>query len=132
MTREFGGGLWDWLPPEVVARLVTQKVVMPPQQTSCTIPSAVRQASPQFMMGNLTAYGPEANFVYPPRPANPREPWNQEWTARVRYRSTTGVMIGGPDMGAAMRGEDEREEPKPKKCKGVGGMLGGMLSGRGC
>lgn len=132
MTREFGGGLWDWLPPEVVGRLVTQKVVMPPQQTSCTIPSAVRQASPQFMMGNLTAYGPEANFVYPPRPANPREPWNQEWTARVRYRSTTGVMIGGPDMGAAMRGEDEREEPKPKKCKGVGGMLGGMLSGRGC
>jgi hypothetical protein len=132
MTREFGGGLWDWLPPEVVARLVTQKVVMPPQQTSCIIPSAVRQASPQFMMGNLTAYGPEANFVYPQRPANPREAWNQEWTARVRYRSTTGMMIGGPDMGAAMRGEDEREEPRPKKCKGVGGMLGGMLSGRGC
>lgn len=132
MSREFGGGLWDWLPPETVARLVTQKVVMPPQQTSCVIPSAVRQASPQFMMGNLTAYGPEANFVYPPRPANPREAWNQEWTARVRYRSTTGVMIGGPDMGAAMQGEEQPEERKPKKCKGVGGMLGGILSGRGC
>src|SRR3546814_20481604 len=37
-AREFGGGLWDWLPPSMVARLVTQKVVMPPAPTSCPIP----------------------------------------------------------------------------------------------
>jgi hypothetical protein len=132
-SREFGGGLTDWLPPATVARLVTRKVVMPPSQTSCTIPAEVKRAAPNFMMGSIYAYGPEANFVYPPRPANPRIPWNQEWAAKVRYRAWTMMMIGGPDMGAAMQGDDrEPEQPRPKKCKGVGGLLGGMLTGRGC
>lgn len=146
VAKEFGGGLWDWLPPETVRKLIASKVVMPPTQTSCTVPAEVRQAAPEFMMGNLFAYGPEANFVYPPRPANPRTPWNQEWTARVRYRSNTSFLVGGPDL-SGLGGDESAsaesgtaEQPK-KKCKkrgglgglgGLGGMIGGALGGGKC
>lgn len=139
-AREFGGGLWDWLPPATVRRLVADKVVLPPAQTSCTIPAEVRAAAPQFLMSNLYAYGPEANFAYPPRPANPATPWKPEWTTRVRYRSMTSFMIGGPDMGnmggAAAQGSSDQPQPR-KKCKkgglgGLGGMLGSVLGGGDC
>jgi hypothetical protein len=123
-AREFGGGLWDWLPPETVRRLIGEKVVLPPTQTSCTIPSAVKAAAPDFMMGNLYAYGPEANFAYPPRPANPATPWNPDWTARVRYRSHTMWLLSGPMMGA-----QEGEAPKQQNCKPS--ILGAVL-GKGC
>lgn len=143
-TREFGGGLWDWLSPETVRRLITDKVVMPPSQTSCVIPAEVKAASGDFLMGTLYAYGPEANFAYPPRPADPKIAWNPEWTTRVRYRSNTMWMIGGPDMGGmGMMGGDEDEDdgdrqarPRPqpkKKCKGgIGGLLSGAITGQGC
>ncbi|MBB5685215.1 hypothetical protein [Sphingobium boeckii] len=130
-ARDFGGGLWDWLPPETVRRLITEKVVMPPTQTSCTIPAEVKAASPGFLMGNLYAYGPEAHFAYPPRPANAAAAWKPEWTTRVRFRSNTSWLIGGPDMGAAMSGDDGAK-PKGKKCKGgLGGILSGAI-GAGC
>src|SRR3546814_11452560 len=29
-SREFGGGLWDWMPPATVANLVTQEIVLAP------------------------------------------------------------------------------------------------------
>ena len=67
-AREFGGGLWDWLSPETVRRLISEKVVMPPSQTTCTVPAEVKAAAPDFMFGNLIAYGPEANFALSPAP----------------------------------------------------------------
>ena len=131
-ARDFGGGLWDWLPPETVRRLITEKVVMPPTQTSCTIPAEVKAASPGFLMGNLYAYGPEANFAYPPRPANAAAAWKPEWTTRVRFRSNTSWLIGGPDMSGAMGSDGDESKPKGKKCKGgLGGILSGAI-GAGC
>jgi hypothetical protein len=47
------------------------------------------------------------------------------WTARVRHRSSTSFMIGGPDMGN-MGGADKPGD-KPKCKKGLGGLLGGAL-----
>ena len=139
--QEIGGGLSDWLAPATVERLIGQHIVMPPSQTSCTVPAEVKQAAGQFMMLQLHAYGPEANFAYPPRPANPRTPWNLEWTAKVRYKSTTGLMLGMPGM-AAMSGDADDESsnadrPADKqsrhKCKphGLGGLLKAGL-GAGC
>jgi hypothetical protein len=133
--QEFGAGLWDWLSPETVARLIGQKVVMPPSQSNCSIPAEVKTAAGGFMMASLYAYGPERNFAYPPRPANPRLPWNPDWTAKVRYRAMTSLMLGMPGMdGAGMGSEDEgddgegeggRPQPKPKRCKpGLGSILG--------
>ena len=123
-AREFGGGLWDWLPPSVVANLVTKKIVMPPAQTSCQIPAEVKKASGEMLIGNLNAFGPEANFSYPPKPAGGAA-WNIDWTAKVRFRSHTMLMIGADfgGMGGRAAGEDAAaEQPNKKKCKGPFGI----------
>lgn len=123
-TREFGGGLWDWLPPATVAKLITQKIVMPPTQTACQIPAEVKKASGEMMIGNLNAFGPEANFSYPPKPAG-NAVWNIDWTAKVRFRSHSMLMIGADfgGMGGAMSGGAAPAEPQQKKkCKGPLGI----------
>ncbi len=132
-SRQFGGALWDWIAPAQVAKLIQQQVVMPPSQTSCTVPAEVTAAGGDFALGNLYAYGPEANFAYPPRPTNAKTPWKPEWTARVRYRSNSTWLLNGPDMDAMMRGGEEAEQPRrKKKCKGgLGGLLG-AVTGDGC
>jgi hypothetical protein len=135
-TQAFGGPLWDWLPPAAVQQLIARKVVMPPSQTSCTVPAEVKQAASQVMMGNLYAYGPEADFVYPPRPADPKAVWKPGWIARVRYRSDTQWMLNAPAMGAMSEGarkDGQGTEPgnpqRKKNCRpGLGG-LGGALAG---
>ncbi|BBD00125.1 MULTISPECIES: hypothetical protein [Sphingobium] len=141
-TQAFGGPVWDWMSPAAVQKMIAQKIVMPPSQTSCTVPAAVTQAGGEMLMGSLYAYGPEANFAYPPRPADPKIAWKPEWIARVRYRANTMWMLNGPDMGAMMsdsgsdEGEDtparQQQQKKKKKCGGgLGGMLGSAM-GVGC
>lgn len=128
-SKEFGGGLQSYIAPATVTRLIGQKIVMPPSQTSCMIPAEVKAAAGQMLITTLTAYGPEANFVYPPKPDDPKIPWKVEWTAKVRYKSET-MAIAGLDMGAMMSGADASEDSAPpdkKKCKkkgGFGGLLG--------
>jgi hypothetical protein len=121
-SRDFFGGLTDWISPAEVTRLINRKAVLPPAITQCTIPAEVRRDAPDFLMGNLFAYGPEENFAYPPKPADAKARWDLVWTARVRHRSTTSFLVGGPDMGAAAE-----QEEKPKCKKGLGGLLGGAL-----
>jgi hypothetical protein len=91
--------LMDWLPPAEVKRLIGSRAVMPPSQTECVVPSAVVKAVPVGML-QMIAYGDEANFAYPPKPANPKTPWNPEWTAKVRFKSTTSAMLGAPGLGS--------------------------------
>src|SRR3546814_1591773 len=110
-AREFGGGLWDWLPPATVANLVTKKIVMPPAQTSCQIPAEVRQASGEMMIGNLNAFGPEASFSYPPKPAG-NAAWNIDWTAKARFRSHTMLMIGADFGGMGGRAGGDRKSTR--------------------
>lgn len=120
-AREFGGGLWDWLPPATVSRLVGDGVILSPTTTRCTIPAEVKAASPGFMMGNMVAYGPQADFAYPPRPAT--GPWKPEWTTRVRFRSNSTFFVGGPP---GMPGADDAGDgQRPKKCRG--GLLGAAM-----
>lgn len=137
-TQEFGGGLWSWLSPSIVARLIGQKIVMPPSQTSCVVPAEVKRAAGEMMMGFVYAYGPEANFAFPERPRDPKIAWKPKWTAKVRYRSMATFMPGMPSMSDMLSGRggeeagDQPQEP-PKKCKPKG--LGGMLkkaAGVGC
>ena len=125
-SKEVGGGLWDWLPPSVVANLITRKIVMPPSQTSCQIPAEVKKASGEMMLGNLNAFGPEAHFSYPPKPAG-NVPWNIDWTAKVRFRSYTMLMVGADFGGMSGGGSDGASTPagepeKKKKCKGPLGI----------
>ena len=129
--QEFFGGLTEWLAPSVVQRLIGERVVMPPTQTQCQIPAEVKTAGGAMMMLSMYAYGPEASFAFPPRPANPKLAWNPEWTARVRYRSVSNKFVGMPGMDEAASGDDGRQRPA-KKCKGgFGGLLSGAL-GAGC
>lgn len=118
--KEFGAGLTEWIAPSVVANLVNRRVVLPPSQTSCQIPAEVKGAGGGFMMTQLYAYGPERNFAYPERPANPRVAWRPDWTARVRYRANTALLLGMPGMGGATGDEPPRKKCKPKI--GLGGL----------
>ncbi|MEO7248165.1 MAG: hypothetical protein ABIW31_06885 [Novosphingobium sp.] len=141
MSRQFGGGLDDWLSPAQVSGLVRDRVVMPSSQTTCIVPSEVRAAT-EFRMGRLIAYGPDENFAFPARPADPKKAWILQWTARIRHRSLTSWMdIPGMPGGGFGSGEDsESDQPRPPssrpRCKprgGLGGMIGGVLSGgAGC
>lgn len=128
-TRQFGGGLADWLSPSQVAGLVRDRTVLAPTATNCTVPSEVIRDAGDFRFGTLTAFGPEENFSYPQRPADPRAAWHLQWTAKIRHRSTTSWMQM-PGMPTGMEaGETGRENCKPRS--GLGGLLGGALGGGG-
>jgi len=130
-SRQFGGGLNDWLSPGQVAALVKDRTVLAPTVTQCVIPAEVRKAGPDFRMGMLTAFGPEENFLHPARPADPKAEWHLQWTARIRHRSITSWM-DMPGMGqAAGQQPSAEEQPKCKKKRGLGGIVGGVL-GSGC
>lgn len=84
-VQESGGSLMDYIPPAEVARLIREKVVMPPQTTECTVPADVVKKA---QMLSFIAYGPEANFGFPPRPQDP------QWYAKVRFKSTASTLLG--------------------------------------
>lgn len=88
-----GGGLGDYLPPGEVRRLVAAGAVLPPQAGECVLPAEVAAAAPHGMLA-MIAYGDEANFAYPPRPADPRAPWKPIWTAKARFKSTSNLILG--------------------------------------
>ena len=126
-TQQFAGALQDWLSPAAVARLVSAGTVMPPSQTTCTVPAEVKAAGGPILMTFLTGYGPQADFAYPPRPANTRTPWRPEWIARVRFKSSTTYMAGMPGFGDQGQGQDEGQQTQqqaPQKPRCRGGLRG--------
>lgn len=123
--QDFGGPLWDWISPAGVRKLIAAGTVMPPEQRDCTIPAEVVEASGDGMLVNLQAYGPQADFAYPPRPADARKLWNPEWVARVRFRSSTMLIPGMEGMGQAdsgASGTGEQAKPRKPKCRGLKGL----------
>jgi hypothetical protein len=124
----------DYLTPGDISRLVASRALMAPQTTRCVVPKEVGDAAPQAIV-QLVAYGPEANFIHPPRPSDPKVAWNREWQVKVRSRSATGGMLGMemPGMAAEQdsgpqRGEPQAPPPKQDRrrqiLKGLGGALG--------
>jgi hypothetical protein len=129
--QDLGGGLMTWLPNATVQKYIQQKVVMKPGTTACTIPKGIfaksEGAAVQFI-----AYGGEANFAYPPKPADPKAKWEPIWTAKVRLKST-GMLPLGTEGGAAApapAAEQPKQESTPvdsavegvKKLKGLFGF----------
>jgi hypothetical protein len=110
----------DWLSPAEVQRQITAKNVMPPSQSSCQIPTQAKTAAGGMMVGSMNAFGPEENFAYPPKPADPKAVWNIDWTAQVRFRAFSSFITG------IVSSEDVGREPaptrKPKPCKGPFGI----------
>lgn len=136
-TRQFGGALTDWLSPGQVAPLVKDKTLLGPQVTTCTVPAEVIRDTPDFRVGTLTAFGPEENFSYPPRPDQANVPWHLQWTARIRHRSTTswmeaqGMSMGTTDNSMSEAPEAQQPACKPKRGGMFGAIAGGILGGGG-
>jgi hypothetical protein len=137
----------DYLTPHDEERLVASKILLPGEATSCTVPAEV--ASPagaqNTSMGQggllytMTAYGGEANFAYPPRPEDPKTPWNVQWETKVRYKTTTGGLLGrtmggggfmgmgGGDAGAASGGASSSAAATDNGKKKKGSLFGDMV-----
>ncbi|WP_269714336.1 hypothetical protein [Caulobacter sp. NIBR2454] len=134
----------SYFSPSDITRLLEQKVLMAPQTTTCALPKAFVDAAPQAMV-RVVAYGGEANFSHPPRPTDPKIPWNIEWTTKVRYRSEAAGVLGMDMSDMGDMGMDEDEEAGPPRrgqqrpaqgqqppagaarkaiMKGLGGMIG--------
>lgn len=127
-VQTFISGLSDYIAPAEAARLVGRKQLLPPTQTNCAIPKEAMAATEGGMI-SLVAHGPEANFVHPPRPADPRVPWVQEWTVKARYVARTGG-VAGMDMAAMGGGSGEKTKSGKPKCKpetDPAAMIGGSI-----
>ena len=93
-------------------------------------------------MLRMIAYGNELNLVDPPRPADPKIPWEPNWGVKVRVKSVANAMLGmdmsemrggkgkkttsSETSGEASGSSGKPQEQKPKK-KGLGGLLGGVI-----
>jgi hypothetical protein len=119
-NRETGVTM-DWLSPSEVARQITGKNILPPSQTTCAIPAEAKAAAGGMMFGSMNAFGPEENFSFPPKPADPKATWNIDWTAKVRFRAFSSFMTGMGAMGGMRDGGSSEPQPK-KKCKGPMGI----------
>ena len=97
----------EHLTPAEVKRLIDLKAVLPPTTTSCAVPAEVVKATKNGSMLMFTAYGDEATFIHPARPADPKVTWDQEWFARVSFKAVRMDMIspeGVMDLGAMSGG----------------------------
>ena len=126
-SRDGGAGM-DWLSPAEVQKQIAVKNIMPPTQTNCSIPAEAKAAAGGMMFGSMNAFGPEENFAFPPKPADPKAVWNIDWTAKVRFRAFSSFMTGMGSMGAA-GGQEGAPARKPKACKGP---LGIPIPGSSC
>ena len=126
-SRDGGAGM-DWLSPAEVQKQIAVKNIMPPTQTTCSIPAEAKAAAGGMMFGSMNAFGPEENFAFPPKPADPKAVWNIDWTAKVRFRAFSSFMTGMGSMGAA-GGQEGAPAKKPKACKGP---LGIPIPGSSC
>jgi len=91
-VQEMGQVLMDYIAPAEVARLIREKIVMPPQTTRCMVPAGIFRG--EGAMLNFIAYGDEQNLVYPPRPQDPNVVWEQVWALKFRFKSTAMTMLG--------------------------------------
>lgn len=132
-----GSAVHGYLNGSTLEKWLQQKVLLPSSANDCVIPKGIfagdgsrNDAAPPMLM--MTAYGPESWISYPPRPADPRKPWNPEWSVRLRAKSTAtallGVDFGGMSrpMGDGNRDEQQQAAPKHPVVKGLlHGILGG-------
>ena len=133
-----GQELHAYLSGSYIDKWLKQKILLPSSATSCTIPKGIfagasnvegqQAVMPGMLM--MTAYGPESWITYPPKPADPKQPWNPEWSVRFRAKSTATAMLG-MDFGNMQQMEDgeDGQQEQPKKKPGMKGLLKGILGG---
>jgi hypothetical protein len=112
-----GHELLNYLNGPDIDRWLKQKVLLPAATTRCAVPKGIFQPPGNDRQGvaslSMIAYGPETNLAWPPRPADPKRPWDPEWNVRVRTKSTATAMLGMPMAAAAGRNEQDGGKPQP-------------------
>ncbi|MCX7890951.1 MAG: hypothetical protein N2544_01110 [Burkholderiales bacterium] len=121
-----GFGLLGYLPNDFVRRMIQEKVVLPPTATRCAIPKGIFEGTEGAMLQSI-AYGEELNLAHPPRPADPKAPWEPVWFARVRVKSTGMTMLGMGAEASAARGSSSRAA-SPGTPPAPGGAPAGQTS----
>jgi hypothetical protein len=129
-TQAMAMGL-DHMSDGEIARLVQQRVLLPGSADRCTVPAEVARAG-QGAMLTVTAFGGEANFSSPVRPARAPAGWHPDWTVKLRTKSSYMGLLGMnmSDMGGREEGQGNGDDgqPKPKKKKSIfDKALGGMI-----
>jgi hypothetical protein len=119
--QEMGGALMGYVPPAEVARLVREKVVLPSSTTECTVPAEVVKRSGGTPFFNFIAYGPEANFAQPPRPQDPKQPWEPLWTVKARFKSTASTLLGDAGGSGGARRPARTQAPAQPQAGESGG-----------
>jgi hypothetical protein len=109
---DIGTGLMDYQTNAAVDRWLREKVLLAPTTTSCTVPKGIFPG--QGAMLRVIGYGNELNLAHPPRPTDPKQPWNPEWAVKLRAKSVATAMLGMPEMGNPMGGRQPRGEPAPE------------------
>lgn len=102
-VQETGFGLMDYLSESDVQKFIREKVVMDPDTASCNIPKGIFKDAGGGML-QFIAYGDEMNVVYPPKPKDPKQPWNPIWSVKLRNKSTGMAPLG-------MEGNEEERRP---------------------
>jgi hypothetical protein len=110
----------DYLPQAEVNRLLQQRMLLPASADRCTVPAEAVKAAPQAML-SVVAFGGEANFSYPARPAKASASWKPEWAVKLRTKSTHRAMLGmnmaeltGGDEDEADAAEGQQTQKKKK------------------
>jgi hypothetical protein len=134
---ESGMGLLDYVSNGNIDKWLSERVLLPANQTQCEIPAGIFAKSEGAMLRAI-AYGSEANFSYPPRPTNlaANAAWAPEWSVRVRTKSMAMNALGD-EVNAANRSSNSRsaqrsqtprqEEKAPSVVPDVGGLLKGIF-----
>jgi hypothetical protein len=100
-------GLMDYLTPGDVQKFIKEKIVMPPGTTTCTIPRGIFKDTGGPML-QFIGYGDELNLIYPPKPKDPKLPWNPIWSVKERLKSTGMLMLGQGDERRPSRSRDQK------------------------
>lgn len=121
-----GSGLMDFLPGGNVEHWVKDRVLLGPGTTRCQIPKGILKDGGETGAGMLSmiAYGPETNLLWPPKPADPKQPWTPEWNVRVRTKSTANAMLGMDLGGMGQDQETPASDPsRPTEKESTGKKL---------
>ncbi len=125
-----GSAVHAYLTGSYIDKWLKQKILLPASATSCTVPKGIfagtstaqgQQATmPAMLM--MTAYGPENWITYPPKPADPKQPWNPEWSVRLRAKSTATAMLG-MDFSGMQAPQDAPAQSQPQETESTGKKL---------
>ena len=122
-----GFGLADYQTNASVDRWLSERVLLSPSTTQCTVPAGVFTGGGAML--RLVGYGSELNLAHPPRPSDVRQRWEPEWAVKLRVKTITSGMLGMEDMAAApgsspTQDKPEEAEKKPNPLGILRGILG--------